>query len=79
MRHAKVCPKCQSGEVLRIPEKACGDSAVGLSNWWPTNVWVTRYVCGACGFNEQWIESVDDLQKIRERFEGGNTGPAHGP
>jgi ribosomal protein S27AE len=73
MSRVKICPKCSSGDILRIPEKSSGDSAVGLSNWWPSNVWVTRYVCGACGYTEQWIESADDIRAIREKFarEGG--------
>jgi ribosomal protein S27AE len=81
MRHSKSCPKCSSRDVLRIPEKSSGDSAVGLSNWWPSNVWVTRYVCGACGYTEQWVESPADVRKIREKFggEGSAAVPATRP
>jgi hypothetical protein len=34
-------------------------------------VWMTRYVCGACGFMELYVESPDDVAKIREKFTSG--------
>ena len=29
---------------------------------------VTRFVCGQCGFTEEWIESPADLELLRKRF-----------
>lgn len=29
---------------------------------------VTRFVCLACGFSEEWIESKGDLQEIKKKF-----------
>ena len=27
---------------------------------------VSRYVCGACGFSEEWIDAPEDIAKLKE-------------
>ena len=29
---------------------------------------VTRYLCGSCGFSEEWIDSPEDLHKLKEKY-----------
>ena len=29
---------------------------------------VTRYLCGSCGFSEEWIDAPEDLQKLKEKY-----------
>jgi hypothetical protein len=29
---------------------------------------VTRYLCGACGFSEEWIDETEDIAKIRKKY-----------
>ena len=36
--------------------------------WSGKRVPVTRYVCGNCGFTEEWIDEASDLVKLRQRF-----------
>jgi len=28
----------------------------------------TRYLCGQCGYSEEWVESASDLQKLRQKY-----------
>ena len=29
---------------------------------------VTRYLCGSCGFSEEWIDAPEDLHKLKEKY-----------
>ena len=29
---------------------------------------VTRYLCGSCGFSEEWIDAPEDLEKLKEKY-----------
>jgi hypothetical protein len=31
-------------------------------------VGVTRYLCGSCGFIEEWIDAPDDIAKVKEKY-----------
>jgi ribosomal protein S27AE len=68
-----VCPKCSSNEIIRIP----GDNGFPNSRGnliflgWTifSTVLVTRFVCGNCGYSEEWVdESKDDLEKLKKKF-----------
>jgi ribosomal protein S27AE len=36
--------------------------------WSSKRVPVTRYVCGNCGFTEEWVDEATHLQELRRRF-----------
>ncbi len=51
-----------------IPGQAGANGAgnnILLGNWIWNHVKVTRYLCGACGFTEEWIDAKEDIEKIR--------------
>jgi len=29
---------------------------------------ITRFLCGQCGYSEEWVESAADIKKIREKY-----------
>jgi predicted RNA-binding Zn-ribbon protein involved in translation (DUF1610 family) len=66
-----TCPKCQSNDIIRIPGAT---GAFGAGNNIPVGATifsaakVTRYLCGSCGFSEEWVESVDDIERIRKKY-----------
>lgn len=70
MKQSNICPKCQSTDIIHVPGKA---GAYGVGNniqlgW--TNfsaVLVHRYVCGRCGYSEEWIDK-EDLPALKEKF-----------
>lgn len=75
MKQNATCPKCNSREVIRIPGTA-SDQRVGntIVTGFFSIVRITRYVCGQCGFNEEWIDSPEDLEKLRKKFGTYGTG-----
>ena len=68
------CSKCGSNEIIRVP----GDLGVwagaynnfillGITIY--SAVSVTRYICGNCGYSEEWVdENKDDLEKLKKKF-----------
>jgi hypothetical protein len=71
MRNSKTCTKCRSSEVIRIPGVT---GAYGAGNNIPigrtvfSSIKVTRYLCAACGFSEEWVEDADDRAKIKKKY-----------
>ena len=70
MKHTKQCPKCQSKDIIYIE----GDvRAYGAGNNIQTgftifsSVKVNRYVCGQCGYSEEWINECD-LQRLKDKY-----------
>ncbi len=65
MKNTKLCPKCQSTDIVRLDGTV---GAYGSGN----NVYVTalravkvnRYICCRCGFCEEWIDR-EDLDKVK--------------
>ena len=74
MRNTKQCPKCRSHDLLTIPGWVGGYGSgnnipIRAFGWRSaTHVLVTRFVCGACGFSEEWIEDPKDIARLRERY-----------
>ena len=71
MKYTHLCPKCQSGDILRIEGESraygAGDNIrVGVTIF--SAVKVTRFLCLNCGFSEEWIESGEDLEKLRNKY-----------
>lgn len=66
MKNSKTCPKCRSGNIVRIDGYAGAygsgnDVMTGASIFSAVNV--NRYICGECGFTEEWIDK-EDLDKV---------------
>ena len=71
MKNKRICPKCNSTDILLIPGKA---GAYGSGNNIQTGmtifsaVLVHRYVCCSCGYSEEWIDK-DDIQKVKKKYD----------
>ncbi len=67
MKTSKICPKCQSADIVRIDGYT---GAYGSGNNIMTGktvfstVNVHRYVCCNCGFTEEWIDR-DDIETVK--------------
>lgn len=66
MKQTKICPKCQSADVVRVDGYAgaygSGNNMIlGASILSAVNV--NRYICRRCGFTEEWIDQ-EDIQKV---------------
>ena len=64
MKNTKICPKCNSNDVLPIK----GDYRPYRTNLTLlSQITVTKYLCCNCGFTEDWIDNlriVDEIKKI---------------
>lgn len=71
MKKTRTCPKCGGSDIILIPGKV-GPHGSGnnIATGWTifSSVKVSRYLCGNCGFSEEWIDDADDLAKIREKY-----------
>ena len=71
MKNSRICTKCGGHDVVRIEGQA---GAYGAGNNIPVGwsvfsaVKVTRFLCLGCGFSEEWVESGEDLEKLRNKF-----------
>jgi transposase-like protein len=70
MRNSKNCPKCGATDIVRIPiSRGGGYNWIFLGMWGAVNaVGVTRYLCASCGYIEEWIDSADDIAKVKKRY-----------
>jgi predicted nucleic-acid-binding Zn-ribbon protein len=68
MKNLKNCSKCSSSEVVRIKGNAGPGGAGNNIPMNPGFVLVTRYVCLKCGFIEEWVDDLEDLQKIEKKI-----------
>ena len=68
MKKNKICPKCQSSDIVKIKGTV---GIYGMGNNIPTGptradcVLVNRYLCCSCGYSEEWINQ-GDIKKIVE-------------
>lgn len=72
MKHTGICPKCGGRAVLRIPDNpmrhASGNNIYTSSLTLAKKVPVIRYVCGQCGYTENWVEAPSQLDELRRAF-----------
>ena len=68
MKNTKKCPKCSGEDILVIRGlvRDSGDNFIpaGFLN----NIPVHRYVCGNCGYTEEWIDHKDDLESLKDWY-----------
>lgn len=70
MKNTKVCPKCNSSDILVDPPTRMNmgkQICVGR-----IQVTLTRYVCFCCGYIEEWIDSQEWLQKLKQEENGSD-------
>ena len=67
MKNTRICPKCQSTDIIRIDGYT---AAYGAGNNIMTGktifsaVNVNRYICCGCGFTEEWIDR-EDIETVK--------------
>ena len=71
MKNRKICPKCNSTDIIKVPGKA-GAYGVGnnIQTGWSnfSAVLVHRYVCCACGYSEE-LDTISILRGLKEKYE----------
>ncbi len=70
MKNTRICPKCNSNDILTIPGTS---GAYGTGNNIPAGktvfsyVLVNRYLCCSCGYSEEWIDK-EDMEKLKKKY-----------
>ena len=67
MKTSEKCPKCAGKDIFVIkgsagPHGSGNNIMVGISIF--SAVGVDRYVCGRCGYTEEWI-ARENIEKVR--------------
>jgi hypothetical protein len=68
MLNSKSCPKCRSTDIVEIRQANpyANNIFAGMSLF--SSVKITRCLCAACGFMEEWIDSADDIAKLKQKY-----------
>ena len=71
MKTIKTCSKCNSRNIIEIPDKF-GAFGSGNNIAWVISgfngVKVTRYLCCECGYSEEWIDNKEDIEKLHKKL-----------
>jgi hypothetical protein len=68
MRNSKSCPKCRSTDLIEIQQDNPYANNIFAGRTLFSSVKITRLLCAACGFMEEWIDSADDIAKIKKKY-----------
>jgi hypothetical protein len=61
--------KERATDIIRIPgDPSAGSRGNTIKLNFASLVRVTRYLCGTCGFSEEWIDSPSDISKLKAKF-----------
>ncbi len=72
MKNSDKCPKCNSNDIIKIVGRKNQERHNNtIQSGWTifSVVTVTRYLCGNCGYSEEWVENREDIAKLRNKFE----------
>lgn len=70
MKNTLKCPKCSSTDLIFIPGPTDGgvfDNSVRTGLTVFSAVPVNRYVCGECGYSEEWV-NLEDIPKLQKKY-----------
>lgn len=67
MKNRGVCRKCRSKDIVRIDGKLEGGTVIYLGM--VDSVALTRFLCGNCGFTEEWLEGDELIDKVKRRYQ----------
>ena len=72
MKATGRCPKCGSRDIVRVSDNqtryASGNNIYTSTFTLRKKIPVIRYVCCACGYVENWVETQTDREEIRRAF-----------
>lgn len=64
-----TCVKCGSDDLIRVPIVPGEGPHIAVENQRLLHaVPLTQVVCGSCGYIETWVQSPDDLARLREQY-----------
>ena len=68
MKNSMECSKCGSKAILKRKGSPVMNSWSRVSlSLASLDIWVTKYICGDCGFIEEWIDKGEDIAKVKSK------------
>jgi hypothetical protein len=68
MNRQNQCAKCASPDLLPIPPEPGDELHIALGMRGMRRVTVKKYVCGECGYIEEWVEDERDLTELKKEY-----------
>lgn len=68
MKRNNTCVKCGRGELIRIPILPGEEPRITVGDRPIHEVEISRYVCGHCGYIEQWVENISDAAELFREY-----------
>lgn len=65
-KNQKICPKCQSLDIINLDNTSLHSQYTSIKTGLMTVADIEVYVCGDCGYFEQYIRNTSDLEKIKK-------------
>ena len=67
MKNKKICPKCNSNNIIIIPaNKSANIIYYGKTAF--SKIYVSIYICENCGFFENYIKKKEDIIKMKKKY-----------
>jgi C4-type Zn-finger protein len=60
-----ICPKCREKDIYLNVKGHRGAAKVQLS--WFSSIEIAQYICGACGFIEEYVKTPKARDKVRKK------------
>ncbi|MEL6989304.1 MAG: hypothetical protein AAGK97_15945 [Bacteroidota bacterium] len=68
MKNTNQCPKCNSRQIVKIPAPRGHIGSNDIRKNMFSYIKPTRYMCGQCGYSEEWIDDYVDVDKIVKKY-----------
>ena len=74
MKNTHQCPKCGSANIVKEDRNnsMSYNNYITVKHNWAKFVLMARYICLHCGYTEEWVDNVDDLEKIEQKLKKDN-------
>lgn len=73
MNNSNIRPKCQSRDIIVVSSRKTNSTIIPIAFTMAGCVNLSRHVCGACGFTEEWVHDKNDIDRLRAKFAAKQT------
>ncbi len=74
MKNSQLCPKCDSYDIIKIKGGNWAAAQNFIRAGGVKTVFVTRYLCGNCGYSEEWVENPKDIKSLKKKYGDDTSG-----
>ena len=71
MKQGNPCVKCASKSIYYVPGGLReGQDQALVGAFLPVRFRIARYVCTDCGYSEEWVDTDEDMELVRDLARG---------